>query len=114
MAEQKNKNADQTPDGKANDATAAKGSPRRTKARQNAQDMLGRCEGKLRQLKADLGATASEQLETVFEHGKELLADDWEPKHLIRDSVAVSLNAVDALHRIYEAAYTFLKPPPRS
>jgi hypothetical protein len=109
-ADPKTRNADQDPDAKANDTAATKGNARRTKARQNAQDMLGRCEDKLRRLKADLGATASDQLDTVFEHGKEMLADDWEPKHLIRDSVAVSLNAVDALHRIYEAAYTFLKP----
>ncbi|HVR63795.1 MAG TPA: hypothetical protein VMU50_17960 [Polyangia bacterium] len=62
------------------------------------------------QLKTDVGKTAGDHMDIMFGHGKSLLADKLEPMDLIRNSTAVSLNAVDALHRLYEAAYRFFQP----
>lgn len=87
------------------------GSP---KARQKAQRVLDDCHDKLIKLSDELGDTAGDQLETIFEHGKNILADDWEPKNMIRDSVSLSLNAVDSLYRVYDAAWQLFKPAPRS
>jgi len=108
--------ADKVVDPGSDEGGPEKGEPRRekaAKARMRATKMLQHYQTKLSTLKTELGTVATEQLESVFEHGKQMLADDWEPKHMMRDSLTMSLNAAESLCRVYGAAYRLLQPPPR-
>jgi hypothetical protein len=76
----------------------------------SARDLLSECRGRVQRLREDWTLAAEQHLDHTFEHGENILSDNWEPKHLIRDSAALAIHGYGAVRKMYDSAYRFFAP----
>jgi hypothetical protein len=85
--------------------------PAAVASRQAAQQLVGDCSGRVEDLRQQWGLVLQSQVTRNFNWVERVLADNWEPRDIIRDSVAHWVNSYGAIRDLYQATYRFYSTP---